>query len=197
MRTSPFRSAACLLTLTALLVVSSGCVAPTWVTDGASQPASKIGVTADIPRGWARYTPDRDLVMTRDGFILETIRISRFPYGTKLPNSDRSLSRALDEHEAAQVVIDSLSADQTRHNLTIADNRPVTIDGRPGFRIEVVFRTAEGLTMRETLYVALVDDSYVIARYSAPDRHYHELHRSAFEQVVGSLKIGPMPGKKG
>lgn len=196
MRNPTDRNIACILILAGLIIASPGCVGPTWVTETAKQPASKIGVTADIPPGWARYTPDKDLVMTRDGFLLETIRVSRSAYDTKLPHSDRTLSRGLDEHEAAQIVIDSLSADQSRHNLAVADNRPVTIDGRPGFRIEITYRTAEGLTMRETLYVALVEDSYVIARYTAPDRHYHELHRSAFEWVVETLRIGPMPGKR-
>lgn len=53
------------------------------------------------------------------------------------------------------------------------------------------------MTIHETAYVALVDDSYVIARYTAPNRHYHELHQGAFEQVVQSVKIAPLPPKKG
>ncbi len=197
MRTHALRNRSLALILGGFLLLTAGCVGPIWVTEQAPQTAAKIGVTADLPAGWARYTPDQDLLMTRDGFILETIRVSRSAYGSKIEHTDRTITKGLDEQEAAQIVIDSYSADQSKHNLSVVDNKPVTIDGRPGFAIEVTYKTPEGLPLRETLYVALVDDSYVLARFIAPDRHYHELHRGAFETVVQSLKIGPMPGKKG
>ncbi|MBE2213083.1 MAG: hypothetical protein IAE82_04360 [Opitutaceae bacterium] len=186
------------LGLAALLLAGCATVEPTWVTDSATpQTAKKIGVTASVPEGWARFTPDKDLVMTKDGFLLQTIRITRRDYGSKIENTDRTITQGMEDQEAAQLLLDAFAADQSRHNLQIVSNTPATIDGRPGFRIEVTYKTPEGLTIHETAYVALVDDSYVIARYTAPDRHYHEMHSGAFEKVVEGMKIGPMPGKKG
>jgi len=168
------------------------------VTDSATpQTAKKIQVTANVPAGWARFTPEKDLVMTKDGFLLQTIRITRAAYGSKIENTDRTITKGMEDQDAAQLLLDAFAADQSRHNLAIVSNTPATIDGHPGFRIEVTYKTPEGLTIHETAYVALVDDSYVIARYTAPDRHYHELHSGAFEQVVQSLKIAPLPAKKG
>jgi len=179
-----------LLTLAGLLLV--GCVGPTWVTDNSQpQEAKAIAVSASLPQGWARYSPDPDLVMTRDGLLLETIRVSRKAYGSKLENTDRKFTKGIDAQEAAQILIDAFAADKNRHNLQVVDNRPVAIDGHAGFALEVTYRTPEGLTIRETMYVALVGDSYVIARFTAPDRHYHELHKGAFEEVVKTLKIAP------
>ena len=179
-----------------VLVLLAGCTAPTWVTEQKPQTAAKIAVTADIPPGWARYSPEKDLVMTRDGFLLQTIRVSRAAYGSKIEHTSRTITRGLDGQEAAQILLDAFAADQTKRALTIVDNRPVMIDGHPGFRIEIAYRTAEGMTVRETLCVALVEDSYVVARYTAPDRHYHELHAGAFEHVVQSLKIAPVDPRK-
>jgi hypothetical protein len=180
------------LSLTGLLW-SSGCVS-TWETKTGPQKSSRLGVTADLPAGWARYNPDRDIVMTRDGFLLQTIRVTRQAFGTKLPHTDRKITKGLEAQDAAQVLIDDLMADQTRRQLTVIDNRPITVAGQPGFRLEFTYRSPEGVTMHEVLYVALVDDSYVIARYAAPERHYFEMSNASFEQVVASLKItGPAP----
>jgi len=186
------------LGLATLLLAGCATVEPTWVTDSATpQTAKKLGVTANIPPGWARFTPDPDLVMTKDGFLLQTIRVTRRDYGTKIENTDRTITRGMEDQDAAQILLDAFAADQTRHNLQIVSNTPATIDGHAGFRIEVTYKTPEGLTIHETAYVALVDDSYVIARYTAPHRHYHELHSLDFERVVEGLKIGPKPSKKG
>lgn len=192
------RSRVLTLGLAALLLGGCATVEPTWVTDSSTpQTAKKIAVTASVPAGWARFTPDRDLLMTKDGFLLQTIRITRRDYGSTIENTDRTITQGMEAQDAAQLLLDAFAADQSRHNLRIVSNTPATIDGRPGFRIEVTYKTPEGLTIHETAYVALVEDSYVIARYTAPDRHYHELHSGAFEKVVEGMKIAPLPGKKG
>jgi hypothetical protein len=172
----------------AATVLLSGCLT-TWNTAAGPQTASKIGVTADLPPGWARFNPDPGLVMTRDGLLLQSIRVSREKYGTKLLNTDNTITKDAEAHEAAQVVVDALSADQSRHHVTVLDNRPATVAGRPGFRLEVTFQTAEGLTLRETVYFVFTGESYVIVRYIAPNRHYHERDLNTFERVVASLKI--------
>ncbi len=195
MRTQAVHKLTSSLALLALLS-ASGCAGPIWVTEQKPQTASKIGVTASLPVGWARYSPDRDLVMTRDGFLLETIRVTRSAYGSKLDHTDRTVSKGMDEQEAAQILIDAYSADQSRHNLTVVENRPITLDDRPAFRLEITFKTPEGLTVRETICVALADDSYVVARFTAPDRHYHELHKSAFEEVLRTVEIAPLGSRK-
>lgn len=183
---------------TCLLIVTSACALSgcltVWNTTAGPQKSSTLAVTADLPEGWARLNPDRDLAMTRDGFLLQSIRVTRDVYGAKLENTDRTLAKGMDGHDAAQVLLDSFSADQSRHQLTVVDNRPATVAGREGLRLEITYRTAEGLTMHEIIYVALIDDSYVTAVYSAPERHYFERMSGDFEKVVASLKIdGPAP----
>jgi hypothetical protein len=167
----------------------TGCVTATWTTEPGPQHVEKLGVTADLPDGWSRFNPDPDLVMTKDGILLQKIWVTRSKYGTKLPKTEQTIAKDTDAQEAAQIMIDVMSADQTRQHVTVVDNRPATVGGYPGYRLEVTYQTADGLTIRETAYVALTGDSYVLVRYSAPNRVYHERDLNAFERVVQSLKI--------
>jgi hypothetical protein len=183
----------CLSLCAAVLV--TGCVT-TWSTTAGPQKATKLGVTADLPAGWARFNPEPGIVMTKDGLLLQTIRISRDKFGTRIPNTELTIGADADAQEAAQIMIDVMSADQSRQHVTVVDNRPTTVGGHPGFRLEVTYETAAGLVVRETIYLALTPDSYVIARYSAPNRVYHERDLAAFERVVQSLKIDEPLAKK-
>jgi hypothetical protein len=197
MRFRPIRHRSTAFAILAATVVLSGCVTETWTTKPGPQHVEKLGVTADLPEGWSRFNPDPDLVMTKDGILLQKIWVTRKKYGSKIPRTEQTINQDTEAQEAAQIMIDAMAADQTRQRVTVTDNRPATVGGRPGFRLEVTYQTPEGLTVRETAYVALTDDSYVIVRYSAPNRYYHERDQGAFERVVQSLKIDePPPAKK-
>lgn len=174
----------------------TGCVQPTWNAAPGPQRAEKIGVSADLPAGWSRFNPDAGLTLTRDGLLLQSVVVTRDAYDTKIPNTDRKITAEAEAYEAAQILVDAFNADQSRHHLELLDNKPIDVGGLPGFRLELTYQTAEGLTMHETLYVALTEDSYVIVRYKAPHRFYHERDAGAFEQIVASLKIDPRGGKK-
>jgi hypothetical protein len=172
----------------------SGCTS-IWVTTPGPQSSAKIGVSADLPAGWARYTPGQGLMFTKDGALLQSIVVTRDKYDTKLENTDRKLTKGMEPQEAAQTLLDGMAADQGRHHLQVVDNRPATVGGLPGFRLEVTYKTAEGLTMHETLYVALTGDSYVVVKFTAPHRYFQERHAGEFEKVVASLKIEDKPAR--
>jgi hypothetical protein len=129
--------------------------------------------------------------MTRDGLLLQTVAVTRTDFDAKISNTDRKIEAGMEPHEAAQILIDALRADLNRHHLEVLDNQPATVGGHPGFRLEITYKTAEGLTLHETIYVALTEDSYVTARYTAPHRYYHERDANVFEQIVASLQIDP------
>ncbi len=188
--------AARLLSLALGALVFTACASPVWVADGRPQTAPKIGVTSDLPEGWSRFTRDRDLIYTRDGLLLQSIRISRVAYETKVPGSDRTITRGMEPLEASQVVVDALQADTDKHQLRILDTRPATVDGREGHRLEFSFRTPDGLTIHEVRYVVFLEDSYVVAVFTAPERHYFEQHAGTFERVVESLRIAPDPPRR-
>lgn len=173
----------------------AGCATPPWSTIPGPQRAAKIAVTADLPAGWARFNPDAGLLLTKDGPLLQSVQMRRHKYGAKLENTDRTIERNAEPLEAAQLLLDAMMADQSKHQLAVLDNRPAVVSGYPGFRLEVTYKSTDGLTMHETTYVALTAESYVIIRFQAPERHYHERDAGEFERIVASVKIDEQPGK--
>jgi hypothetical protein len=191
MRISPIHPVSTLIIVLAL----GGCATPPWNTTPGPQRSEKLAVTADLPPGWARFNPDAGLLFTKDGILIQAVQVRRDKYGARMKNTDRVIDKGAEPQEAAQLLIDALMADQEKPHLAVIDNRPATVGGHPGFRLEVTYKTTEGLTMHETIYVALTGESYVIIRYRAPERHYQERSAGDFERIVTSIKIDEQPAK--
>ena len=160
-----------------------------WEPATANHRAKKIGVTADLPDGWTRFTRADGVALTREGPLLQTIVITRKPYGTDLKHTDRTVTKGMLPHEAAQVIVDAMAADSEKKRFEVVQNRPAEIDGRPGFRVDVSYKTEGDPTARESIYGVLTEESYIIASYKAPERYYHERSMNDFESTIVSLKI--------
>ena len=179
----------------ALILTTAGlltsCVPPTWTTVPGPYHAESIGVTADVPQGWSRFETGKDIMLTKDGFLLNFIQISRTPYGEKYQNTELTIRPGMTELDASQIVLEAMQSDQDRRNLTIIDNRPAAVAGYPGFRLEVTFQNEDNLTVHEIIYVALTPGSYLVALARSPDRYYAEMMTGVFEKVVSSIQLDP------
>jgi hypothetical protein len=71
------------------------------------------------------------------------------------------------------------------------------VDGHPGFRIDVAYKTDGDPRVQESIYGILTDKDYIVASYKAPERYYHERSINDFESTVASFKIDPPKGTKG
>jgi hypothetical protein len=150
-----------------------------------------MSLTVDIPKGWSRLGNTEDIMLTRDGFLLNLIQISRTPYGQNYENTELTIQPGMTELDASQIVLEAMQADQDRSNLVILDNRPAMVAGSPGFRLEVTFKNADGLTIHEYLYVILTPGSYLVAVARGPDRYYAEIMEGDFERIVASIQLDP------
>lgn len=184
------RSASIVLTI-AVIGLLAGCVEPTWTAVPGPYYAEKMGVTVDIPKGWSRLGNSDDIRLTKDGFLMNFIQISRTPYGDKYQNTELTIQPGMTELDASQIVLEAMQADQDRSNLVILDNRPATVAGSPGFRLEVTYKDADNLTVHEFLYVVLTPGSYLVAIALGPDRYYAESITGDFEKLVASIRIDP------
>jgi hypothetical protein len=184
------RSASIVLTLASIGLLA-GCVEPIWTAVPGPYYAEEIGVTVDIPKGWSRLGNSKDIRLTKDGFLLNFIQISRTPYGEKYQNTELTIQPGMTELDASQIVLEAMQTDQDRSNLVILDNRPAIVAGSPGFRLEVTYKDANNLTVREYLYVVLTPGSYLVAIASSPDRYYAETMAGDFEKTVASIRIDP------
>ena len=190
----PNRNRSSFLTLTAVVAgLLAGCATPTWDATPGTHHSEKTGLTLDVPSGWSRYGNPLEIVLTRDGFLLNLIRINRTPYGEKYGDTELTLRAEISQLDASQLVVESMQADQKRRNLVLIDNQPVTVAGHPGFRVEISYRNEDNLTVHEIIYVALIPEAYLVALCRAPERHYIEAVSGDFERIVASLRVDPDP----
>ena len=91
--------------------------------------------------------------------------------------------------EAAQVVVDEISCDQSVLNFQLMENTPARINEYQGFRLLFTYKNRDGLTFKTIYYGFLRGDRFYSARYNAAQRYYFEKDRAAFEQVLQSLRL--------
>lgn len=178
----------------ATLLVAAGCTTTPggWAYLEGEQRADEIALSADVPKGWSRWQSNKDITLTKDGLLLQMILINRTEYGAPYENTDLTIQPGMTPLDASQIIVEDMQANQKLRNIEILNNRPATVAGYDGLRIEVTYKNDDNLKVHEIVYVALAPDSYVVARCRAPDRHYIEIVSGDFERVVASIKLdGP------
>ena len=92
-------------------------------------------------------------------------------------------------HEVAETILDDTISDSSLTDVKTEENVPITISDILGFRLVYTFKNKSGLKMKAVLCGCLRDDSLLLARYSAPQRHYFDMDIATFEKAFQSLKI--------
>ena len=181
------------LALCCLLVLMTGGCA-TWVAVGGKQTESKYNFEVVLPDGWRKLNLAKDaLLITRDGFSLQLIRVSRIPVDQDLNHTKKKFARDMLPQEAAEIVIDNFRSNPAIVGQMILSNTPAEIGGQAGFRLETSYRTTEGLTKNGILYGFLSDDWYYELLYEAPQRHYFEKDAAVFERIKNSFRLIKLP----
>jgi len=153
--------------------------------------ADKIALSANVPEGWSRWRSDSDITLTKDGMLLQMVRINRTAYGAPYENSGLTIQPGMSPLDASQIIVEDMQANQELRKLDMIDNRPATVADHLGLRIECTYKNEDNLKVREIIYVGLTPDSYVVARCRAPDRHYMEMISGDFERIVDSIELDP------
>jgi hypothetical protein len=168
------------------------------------------GIEIDIPAGWNRIEliGRNELVMagfpfeailvdqnteavllTRDGLLLQAIRIERVPVDNELLHSKRKLAAGMPAHDVAELEVDDLRSNPQALNFELVENQPAIVAGRPGFRLVYRWKTKQGLALQAIHYGLF--DGKVLYRivYQAARRHYFQRDAPVFERVRESLRL--------
>jgi hypothetical protein len=171
-----------------LIIFLTGCA--TWVQVGGNYETSSHNFKTELPDGWRKYNPDKSRVLiTKDGFTLQWISVSRTPIDKKLAFTQKQISKQMLPQEAAEVVIDNFRSNPKIFNLQIIENNPALIGGYAGFKIVYQYQTEKGLTKKGVYYCSLVDEWCYKIIYVAPARHYYSKDLPALEKVKASFKL--------
>ena len=179
--------------LLSTLALLSGCQG--WTRSGAH--TSDLGYRVETPPGWIYHpTLGGEFVATRQGLFLQRLHVSQRDLETPLANSKRTLTAALTPFELAEAIVDELKADRSFQQLSIVENVPATLGGKPAVRITFEYRVENDARMKSVRYHSLHGEYLYTVGLGAPARHYFDDALPAFETTVRSFMFTePDPAK--
>jgi hypothetical protein len=162
---------------------------PRWVpAQGTFSPPSGR-YTVEFPAGWMRLGERDTVVASRDGLFLQRIDVFQHETGKPVGGTRKVVVGGMLPQEVAEVVQDALASSRGMQGVTVLENAPAVLDGRPGFKLLVAYKDRDGLRMKLVVYGALVGDSLYELAYGAPERHYFDRDLPTFEQVRSTFRI--------
>jgi hypothetical protein len=169
------------------LIFLVGC-AP-WTQVGGLYKNESHNFSVELPQGWMRWSQGEDLLITRDGVLLQNIQIVRQNIEDPLKHTKKKFSKGMLPQEAAEVVLDNIASNQNILNLEVVENSPATISGIPGFKAVYTHKNKDGLKFKSIFYGFIVGDSFYGINYNAAQRFYFDKDIQTFDNVVESFKV--------
>ncbi len=174
--------------LVGLGVVFGGCVPYTAVAG--KQTLSEYDVEVTTPAGWYRANRASDMfLITRDGLALQAILVQRVAVADALKFTKRKFADTMPPSEVAEVELDEARSNPDVLGLTVEENAPTTLDGRPGFRLVYNWNTKGGLRLKRIHYGFREGKFVYRLSYQAAARYYFDRDLPTFETVRQSLRM--------
>ena len=160
-----------------------------WIKTGGSYESLTHNFYVNIPQGWMMLDTDRYLLVSGDGPFLQYVLIQDRPLDRPFRNTKKKFNRRMLPQEAADVVIDEITSDQSVLNFEIIENAPTRINGHDGFRMVFTYKNREGLKLKTIYHGFLAGESFYNIRYTAVNRYYFSKDIEAFREVVESFRL--------
>jgi hypothetical protein len=169
-----------------LLLFAATCVACTH-TGGVSKPTA-YSFTIDIPEGWRKI--DRPyLYITKDGGYLQYIMVQNRYIGKSFRYTKKKMRREMLPEEAAQIIIDEYTSDQSIGNLKVLLNSPAEINGHDGFKILLTYNGPKGNEFHTLFYGFIKADTFFNLRFTAGSQQYYHQDIQTFKRMLNSFKV--------
>lgn len=175
----------------------TGC-ATTWQPLEKGQQAPEASYKVEFPDEWLKFDStiakrmpdplDRGLTITRDGTMLQSIRIGHMELDQTFPNTKKTLNEKMLPQEAAEVVADNFRMAENVLEFNILENAPAEIGGHPGFKILIEYKIDNRLWLRRMFYGTLVNQRMYFLQYHAPKRYYFERDLETFQSMLDSFQ---------
>ncbi len=173
----------------AVLALLAGCAQWQMVKPGKFD-APRSGYAVKLPEGWLTPKPAKPdhILLTEDGLGLDEIVINRFDNDKAFPKTKKTVSPDMLPSDLADVFIAENKQDGN-DGTEVKDNSPALVGGKPGFRVEFEFKTADGLRYRSVTYGLCTADGFYMLMYKAPELYYFDHGLPAFKSVVDSFRL--------
>jgi PsbP len=180
-----------LVAIAVLCTALAGCVPAPVRVDTPRTEAPDKSYTVDLPTGWIKQqTMDGNLIVSRDGYLLETVAVVRRPLKQAFERTKKDAADTMLPSELAELEIAEIKArDELTEALTVLENEPALISGKEGFRVRVSYRNQRGLEFHEEVYGAVDKSKLYLLVYRAPRLYYFPKHYPDFQKTVESFRI--------
>lgn len=169
-----------------------------WAPAGSQGSLTDDQLEAEWPQGWMTLRPaEKDdasakegllLVATRDGFGLQTIRLSKRPLDGDFKHTQKKLIADMRPQEAAEIVLDDIRANPDIVDLKLIENGPATLAGARAFKLSISYRNKSGLLRQRVQYGSLDKGMLVTISYDAPRQYYFSHDLDTFEHMKSSVR---------
>jgi len=177
-----------LLALLAMTALLGGCA--TYALTGAGPTAGPDkSYDVELPTNWVRLTSDdKRVVVTRDGFGLQRIMITRVEAKDAFPKIKKQADDKLLASELAELQIAELKSSGAP-NLTVVENLPARIGGRIGFRLRIRLLNNDGLAFDQVWCGVLDKGHYYLISFHAPELYYFDKYLPDFDRTLASFRL--------
>jgi hypothetical protein len=172
-------------------LVASGCAPTPARVETPRIEALDKSYAVELPTGWIRqYTAEKNLIASRDGFLLQTIALVRRPLKEAFPRTKKVATTGMLPSELAELEIAELKLrGELTAALTVLENEPAALSGKEGFRVKVAYNNARGLEFNEVVYGVADESSMYRVTYRAPKLYYFDRYYPDFERAVQSFTL--------
>ena len=181
-----------------LMLLLAGC-APFVLASG-KQTLSEYEFEVAVPDGWYRAMRDpktlkalEGLVLTRDGLVLQQIRVERVAVEKDLKSTKRKFDVKLPPQEVAEIELDDHRSNPNVFNLAVEENVPAIVDGRRGFKLVYTWSTKDGYRLKGIHYGFMEGKWVYRIIYQAAARYYFDHDLAVFEKLRGSFRLLTKP----
>ena len=166
-----------------------GCVTLPWHPTDGRYASEAENFSVELPRGWMRLNAERDLLITRDGLLLQHVLIERALVDRPLKSTQKMLTRGMQPQALAEVILDNITSSERTLDVKVLENRPVQIGQHRGFKLVYVHRNKNGLRFKSVQHGFIAGDVFYGIRYTAAERYYFAKDLPTFEHVLASFSL--------
>jgi hypothetical protein len=174
------------------VLLFAGCAQMPTSIETARNDGPDKSYTVDLPVGWIKQaSPDnRQLLASRDGFLLEVIEISKRPLKEAFPKTKKAATDSMLPSELAELEVAEIkSDDQFTAALTVLENEPAEIAGHEGFRVRVSYKNARGLEIQRVVDGFADKAGYYHIAFQAPMLYYFDTYYPDFQKAAASFQL--------
>jgi hypothetical protein len=158
-----------------------------------------------LPAGWVHQSTARSVSVSRDGFQLNSIAVTRTDLDDAFEDQMKE-QRAEGDRKRPQVAADTPVEDlaelyiakvmRASDQSTLVSDEPSTLGGKPAFRVTTELKDGRGVRIRTTCTGTAQEQGYYEVCYSAPALHYYARDLAVYEKLLASFEYLETDKKK-